>query len=117
MERLKHVVQLNIVLGAWLIVAPLVMGYSFSTIELGNDIVLGVWLIGCAWWILAAGVGQMGASALELIGGVWLVAAPFVFHYQRMSRPFGNDVGVGVLSVMVSATAIWMLASRQRRVA
>jgi hypothetical protein len=59
----------------------------------------------------------MGASALEFIGGLWLVAAPFVFHYQRMSRPFGNDVGVGVLSVMVSATAAWMLASRQRRVA
>ena len=78
---------------------------------------LGVWLIGCAWWILATDVGRMGASALEFIGGLWLVAAPFVFHYQRMSRPFGNDVGVGVLSVMVSATAAWMLASRQRRVA
>ena len=28
MERLKHIVQINIVLGAWLIVAPFVMGYS-----------------------------------------------------------------------------------------
>lgn len=117
MERLKHIVQTNILLGVWLIVAPFVLGYSFSKVELSNDIVLGAWLIGCSWWILTAEVGQIRASALEVLGGLWLVAAPFVFHYQRLSRPFGNDVGVGLVSVMISATAAFMLASRQKRVA
>lgn len=41
MERLKHIVQINILFGAWLIVAPFIMGYSASTVELANDVALG----------------------------------------------------------------------------
>ncbi len=49
MERLKHIVQINIILGAWLVIAPFVMGYSMSTVELVNDVALGARLIGCSW--------------------------------------------------------------------
>jgi len=117
MERLKHIVEINIVLGAWLIVAPFVMGYSVSTTALANDVVLGILLIACSCWILAPTAGRVGAGALELVGAAWLVAAPFVLHYQRSSRPFDNDIVLGLLAVMVSAAAMWMLISRLRRVA
>jgi len=117
MERLKHIVEINIVLGAWLIVAPFVMGYSVSTTALANDVVLGILLIACSCWILAATAGRVGAGALELVGAAWLVAAPFVLHYQRSSRPFDNDIVLGLLAVMVSAAAMWMLISRLRRAA
>ena len=115
MERLKHLVQIDILLGAWLIVAPFILGYSGLTVELGNDVAVGALLIGCSWWILAAMRGQVGASALQLVGGVWLVAAPFYFHYERLSRAYINDLIAGVLVVMVGATASWMLAARLRR--
>ncbi len=111
MERIKHLVQLNILLGAWLVVAPFVMGYSGTTVEMVNDVALGVWLIGCSWWILAAASRRV-AGTLELLGGMWLVAAPFVLHYRRMSWPFDNDIAVGILAMIVSATAMWMLSSR-----
>jgi thiol:disulfide interchange protein len=114
MERLKHIVQINILLGAWLIVAPFILGYSGSTLESGNDIVTGVVLIGCSWWILAAMRGQVGASALQLLGGLWLIAAPFYFHYEKLSRAYTNDLIAGVLVVMVGATASWMLAAKLR---
>ena len=117
MVRLKHIVQVNLLLGVWLIVGPFAMGYAASTVELANDVGLGVVLIGCSWWILAAGAAQVGASTLGLLAGVWLVAAPFVLRYQSLSRPFSNDVIVGILSAMVSATATWMLASRLKRAA
>jgi hypothetical protein len=115
MERLRHIVQINVILGAWLIVAPFVMGYSSSTVELVNDLALGLLLVGCSWWILAASKGQVGASTLELLGGIWLIVAPFFLHYERMSRVFANDIGVGILSAMVSATGTWMFVSRFRR--
>ena len=115
MERLKHIVQLNILLGAWLIMTPFVMAYSTSTVELANDVTLGIVLIGCSWWILAAETGQVGASALELLGGLWLITAPFVLHYERFARAFQNDIIVGVLSTLISATATWMLASKTRQ--
>jgi hypothetical protein len=115
MERLKHIVQINIILGVWLLIAPFVLGYSMSTVELANDVALGALLIGCSWWMLAVSTGQVGASTLELLGGIWLIAAPFLLHYERMSRAFANDIGLGILSVLVSAMGTWMFVSRVRR--
>ena len=117
MERLKHIVQINILLGAWLIVAPFVMGYAGSTLELANDAAIGVLLIGCSWWMLAGGTAQVACSALELLGGLWLIATPFYFHYEKMSRVYTNNVLVGILATMVGASATWMLSSRLRRAA
>ena len=114
MERLKHIVQINIILGIWLVVAPFVMGYSGSAPEVAVDVVLGVWLIGCSCWILAADSGRVAAGTLELLGAIGLLATPFLLHYQRMSRPFDNDVAIGIVSLIVSATATWMLSSRLR---
>jgi hypothetical protein len=115
MERLKHIVQINIILGAWLMVAPFVMGYSISTAELASDVGIGLLLIACSWWILAASTGQVAASTLALLGGAWLIAAPFLLHYERLSRAFSNDIAAGILSVLVSATGTWMFVSRVRR--
>ena len=117
MERIKHIVQINIVLGVWLVIAPFVMGYSGSTVELATDIALGAWLICCSWWILAADSGQVAAAVVSLLGGIWLLATPFALHYQRMSRPFDNDIAVGALVLLVSAAVTWMLSSRPRTTA
>jgi hypothetical protein len=117
MERLRHIVEINILLGAWLIIAPFALRYSGSTVELYNDVGLGVLLIACSWWILASHWGQIGGGALELLGGLWLVASPFVLHYGRLSRVFRGDIAVGILSVIVSAIVTWMLATSVRRVA
>jgi SPW repeat-containing protein len=117
MERLKHIVQINILLGVWLIVAPFVMGYSSSTLELANDVAIGVVFIGCSWWILAGLTGQIACSALEFVGGLWLVATPFYFHYEKMSRVYANNVVIGVLAAMLAASATWMLSSRLRTAA
>ena len=115
MERLKHVVEINFLLGAWLIAAPFVLGYASARVETGNDVALGLLLIACSWWLLAAAAGLIGAGALQLFAGLWLIAAPFIWHYGRLSRPFRNDIIVGLLTVVVSATATWMLNSRLRR--
>jgi hypothetical protein len=117
MERLKHIVQINILLGAWLIAAPFVLAYAGSRTEMGNDIALGVLLIACSWWMLAATAGQVAAAGLQLLGGLWLIAAPFVWHYGQISRPFRNDIVVGILAALVSASAAWMLTSRTRTAA
>jgi hypothetical protein len=117
MERIKHIVQINIILGVWLVIAPFVLGYSGSTAALATNVAIGGWLICCSWWILAADSGQVGASVLALLGGICLLVTPFVMHYQRMSRPFDNDLGVGVLVILLSAAATWMLTSRSRATA
>jgi hypothetical protein len=117
MERLKHVIEINILLGAWLIAAPFVLGYAGSRTEMGNDIAMGVLLIACSWWILAAAAGQIAAGGLQLLAGLWLIAAPFVWHYGQLSRPFSNDLIIGILAALVGCASMWMLNSRMRRLA
>ena len=117
MERLKHVIEINILLGAWLIAAPFVLGYAGSRPELGNDVAVGALLIACSWWMLAAGTGQIAAGGLQLLAGLWLIAAPFLWHYGQLSRPFTNDVIIGILAVLVGCASMWMLNSKMRRLA
>ena len=117
MERLKHVVEINILLGAWLIAAPFVLGYAGSRTEMGNDVAMGVLLIACSWWMLAAASGQLAAGGLQVLVGLWLIAAPFVWHYGQLSRPFGNDIVIGIVAVVISVASTWMLNSRIRRLA
>ena len=117
MERLKHIIQINVLLGAWLIAAPFVLGYASSRMEMGNDITMGILLIVCSWWMLATETGQVGAGGLQLLGGLWLIAAPFARHYHELSRPFSNDIVVGILSVLISMMTIWMLSSRVSKTA
>ena len=97
--------------------APFVTGHSISTVEATNDVALGVLLIRCSWWTLAAAAGEVSAGTLGLVGGIWLMAAPLVLHYERLSRAFANDTGVGIVTVLVSATGTWLLVPRLRRVA
>jgi len=115
MESLKHLFQLNILLGAWLIAAPFVLDYSGSSVAMRNDVAIGVVLVACSWWLLAVTTGRIAADVFQLLGGLWLIAAPFVWHYGQLSRPFGNDILVGICSVLVSATSLWILNARSRR--
>jgi hypothetical protein len=117
MKRLKHIVEIDMLLGVWLIVVPFILGYSAYTIELANDMAIGALLIGCSWWILATGTGGVGASVLQVLGGLWLIASPLCFHYARLSRVYSNDVTVGILAATVSFMATWMLESRLPRTA
>ena len=115
MERLKHIIEINILLGAWLIAAPFVLGYASSRMQMGNDVAVGILVIACAWWMLAAAVGQIGAGAVQFLCGIWLIIAPFALRYARTSTPFNNDIIVGIASVLVTAAVLRMLESRVKR--
>jgi hypothetical protein len=117
MERLKHIIQVNIVLGAWLIAAPFVLGYAGARLEMSNDVALGVLLIAFSWWMLAAPSSQVVIGVLQIVCGLWLIVAPFVLRYGPLSRPYTNDTLVGILSVLAGVASTWMLSARQKTAA
>jgi len=114
MERLKHINQFNIVLGLWLIAAPFVLNYA-TRIETLGDITVGVVFIACSGWMLLGLQFADWCPWVQMLGGIWLIASPFVERYGQLSRPFTNDIIIGGLGILTSATIAWLSTSRQRR--
>ena len=111
---MKRVIWINLVLGVWLIISPFVIGYfvpsASSTVAVANDGILGVLLVACSWWIVAAMAANVGVSAFQVLCGIWLIIAPFVLRYRELPVATVNDVAVGVLVLIVSAIETWRLA-------
>ena len=43
-------------------------------------VAVGVLLIACSWWMLAAAAGQIAAGGLQFLAGLWLIAAPLLLN-------------------------------------
>ena len=107
---MKRVTYINLVLGIWLIVAPVVFGsFAASRIAAANDMALGVLLVASSWWIAAAKRAQVPVSAFRLLCGVWLIIGPFLLRYRGFSPMALNDLIVGALVVIVSVFETWTL--------
>jgi hypothetical protein len=96
----------NLVLGAWLVVAPWILGYGGRGAAV-NDVVLGV-AVGAAAIILLV-TGLRGWAWVTLVLGAWLVAAPWILGYGGIAAAATNDVilglAIGVVSVIQLTTA------------
>jgi len=100
---MKGITWINLLLGVWLIVAAIARGAM--GVVMTNDVILGVLLIGFSWWMLAAFVPPVGAAWFEMLCGIWLIVSPFVLGYSRVQMSMGNDVVVGIITLIVAAVA------------
>lgn len=101
---MKRVTYINLILGVWLIVAPIVFGlFATNMIGAWTDVALGVVLTATSWWIVAERPAQIAVSGFQLLCGAWLIVGPFVLRYEGTL----NDMIVGVFVVIVSALETW----------
>ncbi len=108
---MKRLLWVNIVLGLWLLAAPYVLGYSASSVAaLINDWVLGILVIGAAWWVMAGLAGGFAAALFEALCGLWLVMAPFVLNISHPPGTLFNEMVVGVIVLVVGLLVAWTLA-------
>ncbi|MCA9875565.1 MAG: SPW repeat protein [Anaerolineales bacterium] len=94
---------INIALGAWLLIAPFVWGYSGTSTALWND-----WIVGAIVIILGAirvwrPTENTWLSWVNAVLGVWLVIAPFVLNYCTITAALWNDIIVGVAIAVLGA--------------
>jgi len=92
--------RVNLVLGVWLVLAPLVsVGHGIA--EWNSYLVGGVVTI-------LAGAAISGRQAwgewVNMVVAVWLIIAPFVLHFTDQYGAMWNQVIVGV---MVSIDDLW----------
>ena len=91
----------SFVLALWLAVSPWLAGYAAHDGATANAAVSGLVLA------VAAHVGftceHMSCEWMDLVGGLWLVAAPFVLGFSSHHVATLNAIGVGVLITFFSA--------------
>lgn len=89
---MKHIIRLNLILGVWLLVSPFAFGYDpASTAAMGNDVVVGLAIIGCTCCVVTGVAGQCCAVDAASCGapGCWWCPS------RRGRSPFGHDVIIG----------------------
>ncbi len=99
----------NVVLGAWLIIAPFVLGY-ISGQAYWNSILVGIAVGVIALIRVASPYGTQWLSWVNVALGVWLIIAPFVLN-DTVSAAYWNDVIVGAVIVLV---ALWSAMTATR---
>lgn len=91
-------------LGLWLIVAPVVIGYQGMAAI--NDLVLGATVLFVAV-VSAAALPRFTASSwVTLCCGIWVVFAPAWLGYEQLQLPATNDVAIGLLITLLAAIRI-----------
>jgi hypothetical protein len=105
---MKGVTWINLLLGVWLIAAAIARGAT--GVAMSNDFVLGILLIAFSWWMLGAALPPVGTAWFEMLCGLWLIVAPFVLGYTQRHAATGNDVIVGIITIIVAAVAARAIA-------
>ena len=101
--QVKIASGLNIVLGVWMIIASFVLGYSGTTIALWNDIIVGVIILLLAWSRVANPGSMTAESVINVILGLWLIAAPFTLGYFSATAALWNSIIVGAVVAVLGA--------------
>jgi hypothetical protein len=94
--------------GLWLVIAPFVMTYSsYIPRARANELIIGA-LVASMGATRVFGNYRSGRlnqliSGLNVLPGIWLIAAPFVLDYSDMARPLWTDLITGVAIILFSA--------------
>jgi hypothetical protein len=93
----------NAVLGGWLIVAPLALGFQSDLTALANTVFVGALLLAAALGAIL--VPRPWEDWTETALGLWLAISPWVLGFEtQISR--ANAVVIGLL---VLTLALWAL--------
>lgn len=103
-NRTKTADGWSIAAGLWLVASPYVLGFSGMTIGT-NTLVLGALVAAVALFHMLYREGESGLDWLNVVFGVWLVAAPFFMGAAGVSSvPMWNSI---VSGIVVGSLALW----------
>ena len=101
-QQVKVLSGINLVLGAWLIIAPFVLGFT-NMVALWDSIIVGAIVLILAWIRVANPVSGSGVSWVNAVLGVWLIIAPFILGFSGMAGATWDNIIVGAAVVIFGA--------------
>ena len=97
--------------GAWLAVAPFVLGYdSLSSSATVEAIAVGVLVVAFAAWGAYQAAARRNIDYVLMLLGGWSIVAPFALGYNAVEFARNNDIVVGLV-VAVMALIDWIRVS------
>lgn len=100
----------NLVLGAWLVLSPVIVGFSAAPAATWNSVILGVVVAIAA--VAALARFHVVEEWVNTVFGVWLIISPFLLGYTAIAAATWNHVIVGVV---VAVLALWSIRSSGQR--
>src|SRR3954463_15379144 len=97
-EEARTDAVLNVIAGAWLIIAPFVLGYSDGD-PYWNDIVFGAVILVTALVRAAAAPRAAWLSLVNVVVGAWIFAS--AFWLDATGRAQWNDIILGIIVVLL----------------
>jgi hypothetical protein len=94
----------SFLLGLWLACSPWLLGYSEHEAATANAAFLGLTLALGAHFEVS--LDTVAAEWLNLLAGLWLIAAPFLLGFTAASEAAASSVAVGTLIVVLAASAM-----------
>lgn len=115
MKTEKTLSWIVVVLGAWEVLAPFILGYSATGSAMWDAIIIGIALIILAAWAALSNVASTVKTLqwADVVLGVWLVIAPFILSYASVAAAMWNDIIVGVTVTVLSIWAVGAVKSEQ----
>ena len=108
MKHVKHWQDYgNILLGAWLLCSPLLLGFQANLAALDNTIAVGVLLLATAFGAVL--VPRVWEDWTELVLGAWLAMSPLFFE-------FGTQIGAVnalVCGLLVVTLSLWAVQDHE----
>ena len=91
-------------LGLWFAMSPWICGYAEEHAATGNAAFMGIALaLGSHF---QASLDARSAEWLNLLAGLWIVAAPFFLGFATAALPAVNCVAVGTLVMVLAVSAL-----------
>ena len=114
MKQMRHWQDYgNILLGAWLLCSPLLLGFQAQLAALDNTVAIGVLLVAVGFGaVLMPGIWE---DLTEIVLGTWLAMSPLFFEFGTQIGAI-NALVCGLLVVTLSLWAVqdYELASGHR---
>lgn len=99
----------NLVLGVWLFIAPMLGVGAATGVAAGNAYILGALVVIFSVWALAR--PEKWEEWVNLVLGVWIIIAPFILgFYSESVGAAWNHVIVGII---IAADAVWAASQKQ----
>lgn len=103
----------NAVLGGWLIVAPLALGFQSDLTALANTALVGVLLLAAA--LGAIFVPRPWEDWTETALGLWLAISPWVLGFEtQIARANALLIGLVVLTLALWALQDWGTSANEK---